>query len=78
MPCHDNDGQDCPIQQWCVCQWAFAKYIQKAGGCDHIQKIECDAVNMEALTAYRKAAKSGKQYMDALKCIESKCGLSEE
>jgi len=78
MPCHDSKDNLCPIEHWCVCQWAFAKYIQMAGGCEHIQKIECNAVNKHALHAYQNAAQSDKQYMDALKCIESKCGLSEE
>ena len=77
MACHEDKNKLCPVEDWCVCQWAFAKYVEKAGGCDHIQSIQCNAVNMQAMIAYRKAS-SDKQYSDALKCIETKCGLSEE
>ena len=76
MPCHNDYNQSCPIQNWCVCQWAFASYIEKAGGCDHIQNVQCNAVNMQTLNAYRKS--SQKRNIEALKCLESKCGLSEE
>jgi len=72
MPCHDVDlGGLCPVQSWCVCQWAFDSYIKNAGGCEHIQNIKCEAVNRQALIAYRKSEK----YKDALECIERKCGL---
>merc|ERR1719378_1717309 len=36
MQC-DNAGGSCPVKNWCVCQSAFAAYIQNAGGCDKIQ-----------------------------------------
>ncbi len=75
MACHGDVNKLCPVQNWCVCQWAFAKYIQRAGGCDHIQSINCDAVNMQALIAYQRS--SEEQHVAALKCIETKCGLSE-
>ena len=75
MACHGNVSMLCPIQNWCVCQWAFATYIQKAGGCEHIQSIQCDAVNIQALIAYRGSRQ--KHHIAALKCIETKCGLSE-
>ena len=48
MPCSpdedgtNNDG-DCLVQDLCVCQWAFAAYLQKAVGCDSIQEIVCEA-----------------------------------
>ncbi len=72
MPCHGGDGyKQCPIRNWCVCQWAFASYIHYAGGCDHIQDIKCEAVNQHAIEAYRKSDK----YKEALDCIERKCGL---
>jgi hypothetical protein len=70
MPCHDTSGL-CPVQSWCVCQWAFDSYLKNAGGCEHIQDIKCEAVNEQALIAYRKSGK----YKDALECIERKCGL---
>merc|ERR1711918_175444 len=57
MGCDGSAGQ-CPVQHWCVCQWAFASYLQRAGGCDKIQNIVCDATNMVAITAYRAQAAS--------------------
>ena len=71
MPCHEGSGL-CPVQDWCVCQWAFASYIHNAGGCNHIQNIKCDAVNMHALEAYKRDGR----YQEAYKCISQKCGLS--
>ena len=73
MPCHEGSGL-CPVEDWCVCQWAFASYIHNAGGCNHIQNIKCDAVNKHALEAY---ARDGR-YQGAYQCISQKCGLSSE
>lgn len=72
MPC-DEDPQDvtCAIENWCVCQWAFASYIQDAGGCDKVQDIQCDSINMEALRAYQST--SG--YEQALQCLVERCNL---
>ena len=56
----------------CVCEWAFARYIQKAGGCDKIQKIVCDATNMKALTHY-EAQQSRPDIKMALDCLKSRC-----
>lgn len=82
MPCDENDNDDnnedpqdeatCAIENWCVCQWAFASYIQKAGGCDQIQDIQCNAINMEALRAYQ----STNGYQQALQCLVERCNLS--
>ena len=80
----------CVREHWCVCQWAFAKYVQ-AQTCENIQKVICDATNMEALKAYKtnlvkiKAAieadeaseSSDKELNDALSCLMLKCGISE-
>jgi hypothetical protein len=69
------------VKNWCVCQWAFASYIGTAGGCDDIQEIQCDAINIQALLAYAKLAgtsddtNSGGKYTNALKCIEDRCGI---
>merc|ERR1719409_1062729 len=75
MGCDGSAGK-CPVKNWCVCQWAFASYIQRAGGCDKIQKIVCSATNMVALTAYRAKAASDAHIKAALQCLESKCGIS--
>ncbi|KAL1519042.1 hypothetical protein AB1Y20_003310 [Prymnesium parvum] len=50
MPCDGGSGS-CPVEHWCVCEWAFARYISLAGGCDKIQKIMCEATNLEAYLA---------------------------
>ena len=73
-------SQLCPVKNWCVCQWAFASYIEGAGGCDYIQTIKCNAVNIEALKAYQAAAGTindmNSKYTKALQCLESRCGLT--
>mmetsp|Transcript_21670 Transcript_21670/g.31007 ORF Transcript_21670/g.31007 Transcript_21670/m.31007 type:complete len:166 (+) Transcript_21670:62-559(+) len=71
MPCHENEYESCQVENWCVCQWAFASYIQKAGGCDAIQYIQCDAINMQALSAY--ASSSDDKHRVALQCIYTRC-----
>jgi len=71
----DDDGNTCPIKYWCVCQWAFASYIEKAGGCDYIQDIKCDAVNMQAAIAYTSLASKQEKYKNALECIEKRCNV---
>jgi uncharacterized protein (DUF2237 family) len=77
MPCAGDDGGTnyCPVQDWCVCQWAFASYLQEAGGCEAIQEIDCEATNMQAVVAYRKMAGEEK-YDNALACLTLRCGLS--
>ena len=74
MSCDGTPGM-CPVEQWCVCQWAFASYLQKAGGCHSIQNIVCEATNLEAVNAYRKQASSSPSIKDALACLEERCGL---
>lgn len=71
MPCHENESESCQVENWCVCQWAFASYIDKAGGCDAIQYIQCDAINMQALSAY--ASSSDDKHRVALQCIYTRC-----
>mmetsp|Transcript_16930 Transcript_16930/g.23218 ORF Transcript_16930/g.23218 Transcript_16930/m.23218 type:complete len:174 (-) Transcript_16930:159-680(-) len=73
MQCHSGSGL-CPVENWCVCQWAFASYVENAGGCDEIQNIICDAINMQAPQAYMSYAGT-KKYDDALACIETRCGV---
>jgi uncharacterized protein (DUF2237 family) len=80
--CFPRGPKKCPRENWCVCQWAFCGYLARAGGCNSIQKIVCDAVNMAALDSYKKALKKNPKAMmdggsiaDALACLKSKCGL---
>jgi len=64
----------CDRENWCVCQWAFARYIAEAGGCDKIVDLECDATNMAAFRAYE--ASKEPTHKTALECIKSKCGIA--
>jgi len=73
---NDDDENTCPVKYWCVCQWAFASYIEKAGGCDYIQDIKCDAVNMQAAVAYTALESKDDKYKNALECIEQRCNVN--
>ena len=80
MACSDDSDEKCPVQDWCVCQWAFAAYIEKAGGCDAIQEINCEATNMEALIAYKKKTKkkgADQNIVNALECLTQRCKLDD-
>lgn len=72
MPCHEDKSRQCPVERWCVCQWAFAGYLASAGGCDAVQEIECKAVNSKAVEAYEK---DEEKYGDALSCLKERCKL---
>ena len=73
MPCHDDSSSgECPVENWCVCQWAFASYVDKAGGCGAIQDVTCDAINARALEAY---SANRAKYGAALSCLVERCGL---
>mmetsp|Transcript_4952 Transcript_4952/g.9856 ORF Transcript_4952/g.9856 Transcript_4952/m.9856 type:complete len:208 (-) Transcript_4952:99-722(-) len=67
----------CPIQNWCVCQWAFAAYIEKAGGCSAIQEIVCDAIHEQALLSYQLHQRGNPSYQRALECLVDRCGLND-
>jgi len=71
MQCMGQAGK-CPIKNWCMCQWAFATYLEMAGGCDKIVELQCDATNLAAVKAYEKS--SDHKHKKALACIRSKCG----
>ena len=73
MPCHENNGEKCPIKNWCVCEWAFASYIEKAGGCDKIADVVCEATNQKALQHYE--ASDMPHVKRALKCLKEKCNI---
>jgi hypothetical protein len=75
MACHDDaTSYTCDIANWCVCQWAFASYIDKAGGCDAIQDIQCASINKEALVAY---SSNRNKYEEALQCLVERCELGD-
>ena len=73
--CFQSSGK-CPRKNWCVCQWAFAAYLQKAGGCDKIQNIVCEATNMEAFKAYVEQGKTSPHIAKALACLKQRCNLN--
>lgn len=77
LPCVENRQKTCPIKNWCVCQWAFSKYIQKAGGCDRINDIVCEATNMAAYEHYRRRILDSTEFRDAFKCLESRCNIEK-
>lgn len=70
----NNEAETCQVQNWCVCQWAFASYLEAAGGCDAIQDIVCESINMQAAVAYYNAKN---EYGDALNCLIERCGIDE-
>lgn len=74
MPCDGDSDSYCQVQQWCVCQWAFASYLLNAGGCDMIQDIVCDSINIQAVWAYQSQSGDSK-YSEALECLVDRCGL---
>lgn len=73
MVCDGDGARQCPVEHWCVCEWAFARYIQKAGGCDKIQKIVCEATNMKAMTHYEQKQSTSPHIKAALDCLKSRC-----
>ena len=82
FPCHeDPDTNGCPVTNWCVCQWAFASYIQGSGGCENIQTVVCESINQQTLTAYQKMASQrnadNSKYETALECLVNRCGLDD-
>mmetsp|Transcript_27511 Transcript_27511/g.64158 ORF Transcript_27511/g.64158 Transcript_27511/m.64158 type:complete len:167 (-) Transcript_27511:167-667(-) len=74
MPCMGQAGY-CPIGNWCVCQWAFAAYLdrwmQQGGSCDSIVDVVCGATNFAAVKAYE--ASSDPSHRRALQCIRQHC-----
>ena len=76
MVCNNGNGK-CSVQNWCICQWAFADYIENAGGCDKINNIHCDSTNMEALIAYQNNT-SDPKIKNALNCLSEKCNFKNK
>lgn len=79
--CSGSIGTMCKPKDWCVCQWAFTSYVGSVG-CDHIQEVKCDAVNMQALVAYKSAVAAnpnaqadGYPISGALACLKQRCKL---
>jgi uncharacterized protein (DUF2237 family) len=69
--CQDDESQMCDRSGWCVCQWAFAGFLQNGGSCDQLA-VNCDATHMAALEAYRS---DPSEFSAALECLEQKCSI---
>ena len=48
--CADGSGSKCPIEKWCVCEWAFEDFVKKKG-CDAFD-LDADATNALVLEHY--------------------------
>ena len=70
--CHDDPGKSCPIENWCVCEWAFADYVDKKG-CDNIATVDCEATNHKVIEHYQDSSSPSVQ--NALACLKKKCNL---
>ncbi len=75
MACDGDTSHACNIKNWCVCEWAFARYVDAAGGCDHIQALVCEATNMKAYAHYEGNADRDPGIKRALRCLQTKCGI---
>ena len=74
MPCHEEGGRSCPINNWCVCEWALASYVDKEG-CDAV-RIHCDATNRKVIDHYARAS-SSPRVESALSCVMKQCAGAE-
>ena len=68
-PCYGDPTRVCPKAKWCVCQWAFARALERLG-CDAIE-VDCRATSIRALEAYA----ADPRYALAAECLRKKCGL---
>ena len=67
-PCQGDPTTSCPKDKWCVCEWAFDRFVEDKG-CDAF-KVDCDATNELVLAHY---ARQGRD--QALGCIQQQCQL---
>jgi uncharacterized protein (DUF2237 family) len=77
-PCSEDPETHCPVENWCVYEWAFARYLNLAGGCDKIANVICDATNIKVILHYQEGIKehSDPHSTKALKCLKEECGSS--
>jgi len=76
-PCHDNDEENCSIQNWCVSQNQFMNYVQSRGDCNSISNIYCDSINIDVVkNLINDAQQSGNTGYHALFCLKNRCGLN--
>ena len=60
-----------PIKNWCICQWAYAKYLAEKHDCANSLTLKCEAVNHAAIEAYTKS--DDPTHKAALECLKKKC-----
>ena len=53
-------------ENWCVCEWAFARAVERAG-CDAFE-VKCDATNALALAHYDHHGRT-----EAAECLRRQC-----
>eukprot|EP00929_Paragymnodinium_shiwhaense_P114692 TRINITY_DN83160_c0_g1_i1.p1 TRINITY_DN83160_c0_g1~~TRINITY_DN83160_c0_g1_i1.p1 ORF type:complete len:203 (+),score=36.40 TRINITY_DN83160_c0_g1_i1:71-610(+) len=75
FPCMGQQGV-CKVGNWCVCQWAFSRYLERAGGCDSIVDLVCNATNKAAFDAYARSNRP--EHKSALECIKTRCGFYDK
>ena len=79
-PCHHDPHQECSVQNWCVDAESLAEFIHKAGGCDKIGELNCEATNEKVLAHYEEEVLNGedsdRKLEIALDCIKQRCGKS--
>lgn len=79
--CAEDSSKQCPKESWCVCEWAFSRYLEDAGGCHKSADIICDATNQITITHYEEAVARGGEdaprAKKALHCLKHKCHLKK-
>lgn len=68
QPCNDVDDNKCEVKHWCVCQEAFANYVDR----HPTVEIKCDATALSALEHYEAHLEVDK-YKKAAEIILNKC-----
>jgi uncharacterized protein (DUF2237 family) len=75
-PCDGDPGKKCGIKNWCVCEWAFADYVDKnVKRLEDCPQMKCDAINEKVIEHYMN--NFGEPGVEkALNCIVKRCELS--
>jgi hypothetical protein len=77
LPCTENPDELCPVRNFCVRDYSFSAYLERAGGCDRIGHIKCEATNMMTILDYeeRISVDHDMSAAYALDCIKEKCQI---
>ena len=80
LPCHHDENEMCPVEDWCVGENDLAKFINMATGCDKLGTINCEATNEDVIThlegIVNREEDDNMKYEIALACIKEACGES--